>query len=227
MSELIDRLTYGMPKSSARFFSLLFSILAFGTCDVRAEELHVIIHHDATLHSCPDSECRVVARLPILSRIYVRSQEKPSKPDYGNGRWIYVDTTQRSRASGWIVDNYIGYPNRFRPVRNWKIRRFSYCIGDYCPEFTFTTSGEFTVRYAPCFDGLCLDTPGKALCRSETEEEEIIDGSMYCVSTGILYRADEAIRLGGPDSHEFMYFNRREELCADLYTCQACREKKP
>lgn len=151
MSEVVGCLTCSTFKNSVRLFSLLFSVLAFGTFDVRAEEPHVIIHHQVALRSCPDLECRVVAQLPILSPVYVRSQEKTSNPNHGNERWTYVDTTRRDRASGWILDDHIGYPDKFRPVRSWKIRRFSYCIGDYCPEFTFTASGEFIIRYAPCF----------------------------------------------------------------------------
>ena len=226
-SEIVDRLTCSTLKSSVRFFPLLFSILAFGTCDVDAQELHVIIHHDVGVHSCPDSGCRVVTRLPILSRVHVRSQEKPSEPAHGEGGWTYVDTTRRDRASGWILDGHIGYPGRFCPVRSWKVRRFSYCIADHCPEFTFTASGEFTVRYAPCFDGLCPETLSKVPCHLETDEKEIIDGSVHCVSTGNLHRAGEAVRLGGAGSHEFMYFNGRGELCADMHTCQAHREKTP
>ena len=226
-SEFVDRPRSRTVKSVARVFSLFFSILALGTCDVRAQELHVIIHHDAVLRSCPDSACRAIAQLSILSPVYVRNQEKLYKPGYGEGLWTHVDTTQRKRASGWIRDDHIGYSGRFRPVRSWRIRQFSYCMGDYCPEFTFTASGKFTVRYPPCFDGLCPDPPSKASCQSETEKKQMIDGLIYCVSSGNLYRSGEAIRLGDSDSREFMYFNRRNELCVDMYTCQAYRNSKP
>ncbi len=226
-SEFMDRPKSSTIKNSARIFSMLFSILAFEICDVRAQERLVIIHHGAALRSCPDSECPVVAQLPILSRVYVRNREEPSKPGYGKGLWTYVETTQRNRASGWILDDHIGFPGRFRPVRSWKIRQFSYCMGDYCPDFTFTASGEFTVRYAPCFDGNCPVPPSKAPCHSETEKRETIDGSVFCVSSGKLYRAGEAIRMGSFNSHEFMYFNRRNELCVDMYTCRLYQENKP
>ena len=226
-SEFADHPKSSTIRSSAGFFSLFLSILAFGVCDVLAQERHVIIHHDTALRSCPDPECKVVAQLPILSPVYAGSREKTSKPEYGEGLWTHVDTTQRSRASGWILDDRIGFPDRFHPVRNWRIKQFSYCLGDYCPEFRFTASGEFTARYRPCFDGLCSDPPIKAQCYSAMERREIIDGSVYCVSSGSLYRAGEAIRLGGVDSHEFMYFNDRNELCVDAYTCQAYQEKKP
>lgn len=225
--ETSDRTKSGKLKTSARFFSLLFSFLAFGVCEVRAQDLYVIIHHDAALRSCPDSKCRVVAQLPILSRVHVRGEVKPSKTDYREGLWTYVYATRRSRDSGWILDDHIGYPGRFRRVRSWRSGQFSYCIGDYCPELTFTASGEFTERYPPCFDGLCPDPPSKAPCRFETEKKEIVDGLVYCVSTGNLYRAGKAIRLGGSNSHDFLYLNRRNELCADMYTCQARREKNP
>ncbi len=226
-SEFVDRPKSRTAKNFTRFFSLLFSILAFGICDVRAQERHVIIHHDAALRACPDSECQVVAQLPILSPVYVKKQRRPPKPEYRKGLWTYVETTQRNRASGWTLDDHIGFPGRFRPVRSWRIRQFSYCMGDYCPEFVFTASGEFTVRYSPCFDGNCPDPPSKAPCHSETDKKEIVDGSVFCVSMGKLYRAGEAIRLGGSNSHEFIYFNRRNELCADMYTCQAYQENKP
>ena len=226
-SEVADLLKSSTVKNLTRFFSLIFSILAFGICDVRAQERHVIIHHDAALRACPDSECQVVAQLPILSPVYVKKQRRLPKPEYGKGFWTHVETTQRNRASGWTLDDHIGFPGRFRPVRSWRIRQFSYCIGDYCPEFVFTASGEFTVRYPPCFDGNCPDPPSKAPCHSETDKKEIIDGSVFCVSMGKLYRAGEAIRLGGSNSHEFMYFDRRNQLCVDMYTCQAYREKKP
>ena len=203
-SELMDRPKSSTIKSSARIFSMLFSILAFGMYDVRAQERLVIIHHGAALRACPDSECPVVAQLPILSRVYVKKQRRLPKPEYGKGFWTHVETTQRNRASGWTLDDHIGFPGRFRPVRSWRIRQFSYCMGDYCPEFVFTASGEFTVRYPPCFDGNCPDPPSKAPCHSETDKKEIIDGSVFCVSMGKLYRAGEAIRLGGSNSHEFM-----------------------
>ena len=226
-SEFVDRPKSSTVKNFTRFFSLLFSILAFGICDVRAQEPHVIIHHDAALRACPDSECQVVAQLPILSPVYVKKQRRPPKPEYGKGLWTYVETTQRNRASGWTLDDHIGFPGRFRPVRSWGIRQFSYCMGDYCPEFVFTASGKFTVRYPPCFDGNCPDPPSKAPCHSETDKKKTIGGSVFCVSMGKLYRAGEAIRLGGSNSHEFMYFDRRNQLCVDMYTCQAYREKKP
>lgn len=226
-AETSDRAKSGKLKTSARFVSFLFSVLAFGMCEVRARE-YVIIHHDAALRSCPDSECRVVAQLPILSWVYVEGQEKPSKTDYREeGPWTYVYSTRRRRDSGWILDDNIGYPGRFRRVRSWRSGQFSYCIGDYCPEFMFTASGGFTERYPACFDGLCPDPPSKAPCRLETEEKEIVNGLVYCVSIGYLYRAGEAIRLGDSNSHDFLYLNRRNELCADMYTCQAHREKNP
>ena len=226
-SEFMDRLKSSTVENFTRFFSLLFSVLAFGMCDVLAQDRHVIIHHDAAVRSCPASECQVVGQLSILIPVYVRNREKPPKHEHGEGHWTYVDTTQRNRVSGWILDEHIGYPARFRPVRRWEIRQFSYCMGDYCPEFTFTASGEFAVRYPPCFDGLCTDPPSKAQCHSETEKREIINGLAYCVSSGKLYRAGGAIRLGGFNSREFIYFNRRSQLCADMYTCQAYQKKKP
>ncbi len=221
---LVNRPKSGMSTRSARFLFLLGSILAFGMSTARAQERHVIIHHDVALHSCPDSKCRVVAQLPILSPVYVMHREEPAQPEDGEEIWTHANITERGRASGWVLDGNIGYPGRFRPVRNWNIREFSYCIGDYCPEFMFTVSGEFTTRYAPCFDGLCPDPPGKATCHRETEEKQMIDGSVYCASTGNLYRAGDAIRLGDAGSHEFVFFNRRGELCADMYTCEALDE---
>lgn len=226
LSVTADRQIVKKVKRSVRHFSLLLSILTFGTCDVLAQELHVIVHHDVALRSCPASECRVVAQLPILSPVHVRNRARPSKPDHEEAVWTYVDTTQGDRASGWILDDHIGYPDRFRPARKWKARRFSFCIGDYCPEFTFTTAGEFTVRYPACFDGMCPDPPGEVTCHSENEQKETVDGMIYCTSTGTLYRAGEAIRLGGLNSHEFLYFNKRNELCADMYTCLEHPETK-
>ncbi len=212
-------------KISILCFSLIVFFLVFGIWDVPAQEPQVIVHHDVGLRACPALECQIVAQLPILSRVSVKSQETPSTPDEGQGHWTYVDTTQRDRSSGWILDVHIGYPDSFAPVQGWQIEAFGFCMGDYCPDFKFTADGYFTDMFPACFDGLCPDPPSLAECPSGSEKK-VIDGRVHCHSSGQLYRAGDAIRLGGSDSYEFLYFNKRGQLCADPYTCQTYGENR-
>lgn len=214
-----------LVKISALCFSLIVFFLTFGMWDVLAQERAVIIHHDVGLRACPALECQVVAQLPILSRVYVKSQEESSTPDEAQERWTSVDTTQRNRLPGWILDSHVGYPHTFVPVHSWPIEAFGFCTGDYCPDFRFTTAGAFTVTFPACFDGLCPDPPDEAECPADTEKT-MEDGWVHCLSRGQLYRAGDAIRAGGPESYEFLYFNKRGQLCADPYTCQADGENR-
>lgn len=187
LSEVADRLMVSPMKISALCFSLIVFFLTFGIGDGLAQERQVIIHHDVGLRACPAMECQVVARLPILSPVYVKSYRKASKPDDGQRHWTHVDTTQKNPSSGWILDVHIGYPHRFVLVRGWEIREFSYCMGDYCPDFRFTTAGNFTVTYPACFDGLCPDPPSEAECYPGTKKR-VIEGRVHCLSRGQLYR---------------------------------------
>ena len=190
----------------------------------------VVIGDNVNVRSAPTLKSKVVKQLSILSYVYVLNKKKIAATiGVKKGHWVYVDTrnpaSKRRQANsgnkGWIFDTYIGYPHRFKRVRKWPIKEFSYCIGDYCPEFKFTTEGRFTRAYAACFDGGCPKKLDKIKCHSKEEKKEVRkDGVVYCISTDDLYRARDVIRLGGHDSHEFLYFNKKKQLCADRDTCQ-------
>ena len=218
-------------------FELLFRSFVFifcmtgGISDLLAEQIvrRVVIGDNVNVRSAPTLKSKVVKQLPILSYVYVLNKKKIAATiGAKKGHWVYVNTRnpaskrrQSSKAStGWIFDIYIGYPRHFKKVRKWRIKEFSYCIGDYCPEFKFTAAGRFTCAYAPCLDGGCPQKLDKIECHSKEEKKEVrADGTVYCIATGNLYRARDVIRLGGPDSHEFLYFNKKKQLCADRDTC--------
>jgi len=193
--------------------------------DSPAQERLPIVRHDAELRSCPALECRVVAQLPILSHVYVHDKVAARSGQVDRAHWAHV-ATQDSRRMGWLPDGHVGYPDSFAPVQDWPVESFGYCMGDYCPEFVFTREGYFTVTFPACFDGLCPDPPVEAACPPDTEKVAAGDG-VHCLSSGRLHRAGDAVRAGGPESREFLYFDQRGRLCADAWTCQAPAENRP
>ena len=195
-----------------------------GMADLAAQERLRIISHDVDVRSCAASRCPVVAQLPILS--YVNVQDKVAARNGeadGDEDWAYVTTVGSRRGGprglGWLIDRHVGYPDSFAPVRSWQIESFEYCSGDYCPDFRFTPDGQFSVMSPACFDGLCPDPPTEADCSPGTVKR-VVDDWVHCLSRGRLYRAGDVIRAGGPDSHEFLYFDKRGRLCADPWTCR-------
>ena len=176
-----------------------------------AQERLPTVRHDVDLHSCPAPECPVVAQLPILSNVTVQDTVAAGNERQGEHEvWAYVHVPARgSRLSGWIIDSHVGHPDSFTPVRSWPVESFGYCIGDYCPGFIFTSVGYFTVMYPACFDGLCyppaeVDWPGG--------EKRLVGDWLHCFSNGRLHRAGDVVRAGGPESHEFLYFDKRGDF---------------
>lgn len=216
-----------MLRATGNYFGAFTAVLLYtlaGTADLHAQEQLPIVHHDVDLHSCPAPECRVITRLPILS--YVRVQDRVKTRTGEEDReehWVHV-AAGGSGHTGWIVEGHIGYTRTFAPVRSWRVEAFHYCIGEYCPAFRFTAAGAYTVMFPACFDGLC-DPPNEVECSPGTEKTAL-DGWVHCRSGGHLYRAGDVIRPGGPDSHEFLYFDKLGRLCADPWTCQASGENR-
>ena len=198
--------------------------------DLAAQERLPIIRHDVDLRSCAALGCPVVARLPILSYVNVQGKAAARNGEAdGDEDWAYVATVGSRRGGprglGWLIDRHVGYPDSFAPVRGWRIESFDYCIGDYCPDFSFTPDGHFTVMFSACFDGLCPDPPTEADCPAGTGKR-VVDDRVHCFSRGRLYRAGDVIRAGGPDSREFLYFDKWGRLCVDAWTCQANGENR-
>lgn len=208
-------------QDSIGAFAVVLLCTVPGIADLPALERQPTIRHSVDLHSCPASECRVVTKLPILSSVHVLENVNPRNGEEDEF-WAYV-ATEGSRHMGWIIDSHLGYPHAFAPVQDWRIEAFGYCLGEYCPDFRFTATGYFTVTFPACFDGLCPDPPSEAECGPGTEKR-LVDDRVHCLSRGQLYRAGDVIRLGGPDSHEFLYFNQQGQLCAAPYTCQTYGE---
>ena len=190
----------------------------FWMADSPAQERLPIVRHDAELRSCPALECRVVARLPILSFVHVHDKVPARSGQVDQGHWAHV-ATGRLRRMGWLTDGDVGYPDSFAPVQDWPVESFGYCMGEYCPEFRFTRDGHFTVMSPACFDGLCPDPPDEAACPPGTEKTAV-GGWVHCLWSGRLHRAGDAVRAGGADSREFLYFDERGRLCADAWTCK-------
>ncbi len=78
--------------------------------------------------------------------------------------------------------------------------------------------------FPACFDGLCPEPPTEAKCFAGVAQR-VIDGYVQCLDWGHLYRAGDVVRLGGPDSHEFLFLDKRGQLCAEFdYECHTCTE---
>ena len=207
----------------ARAVVLLYTVS--GVAGLAAQERLPIIRHDVDLRSCAALGCRVVTRRPILSSVYVQDNVNTrNEEDNEEVYWTHV-ATEGSQHSGWMIESHIGYPDSFAPVRSWPVESFVYCLGEYCPDFSFTSEGYFTVMSPACFDGLCPDPPTEADCPPGTEKR-VVNDWVHCFLRGRLYRAGDVIRAGGPDSHEFLYFDKRGRLCADPWTCQAYGENR-
>ena len=204
--------------------ALVLMCTVSGMTDSPAQERLPIVRNDAELRSCPALECRVVARLRILSYVYVHDKAVARSGHVDQGHWAHV-ATEVSRRMGWLTDGHVGYPESFAPVQDWPVESFGYCMGEYCPEFEFTREGYFTVVFPACFDGLCPDPPDEAACPAGTEKTAT-DGRVHCLSSGRLHRAGDAVRAGGLGSREFLYFDERGRLCADAWTCQAHGENR-
>lgn len=229
---LASRSMINVLASFMRNFTIVVVLYMVAVTSSAAQEGRLIVNHDVGLRSCPALECPIVLQLPILSKVYVHTRDGGKRASTGDeeGYWAHVSTGRHSSRNsrqdsveevGWVLDAHIGDPHTFKPVRRWITEEFGYCIGDYCPELKFAESGYYTRRFSACFDGLCPDPPSKGDCHSEDESKEIRDGLVYCISEGRLYRSGDVIRLGGPNSNEFLYFNKRKELCADMFTCRA------
>jgi len=182
----------------------------------------LIADHDASLRSCPDLTCEVVGHLPILTNVRVGTMATVSGRDDKQSRWVFVDAGDRAGVrNGWLVEERIGYADRFERIEEWQAMDFAYCIGDYCPDFRFTATGRFRLKFPACFDGLCAEPNGEAKCPSEADVRPEEDDLTYCVSKGNVFRAGDVIRMGGPESSEYLYFDRRGQLCADEHTCRS------
>lgn len=207
------------PRDSFGAFAVILSCAIFGQANLLAQERQLIVLHDAGLRSCPALACPVVAQLSILDPVHVQ-ERATARNDENDGQehWVRV-IAAGSRLTGWIMDGYLGYPHRFAPVRNWRIEEFGYCMGDYCPVFRFTATGNFTLTFPACFDGLCPDPPDRAEC-PQGHRKRVENGRVHCLTEGQLYRAGDVVRAGGPGSREFLYLNRQGLLCADSWSCQ-------
>ncbi len=161
------------------------------------------------LRAKPAADARVLKRLPILTRTIILKRAK---------KWVYVqadycpDPQDKSLqcetfvVKGWVLDAYLAYDHRFKPVTDWRDGTIKGESGNANWIYDFAADGSFSRTREEW-----QYRRGRGCSRGE-------EHGRYCVRTrvdsGRLTRFRNVVRPGELD--ELLYIDGRGRLCDRL-----------
>ena len=119
----------------------------------------VLVASPTAVYTRPSEHSRYIRMLAPGYRIRVVYQldDKSAQNSTGRGFWVFVTQEDGRTPIGWVIDNTIGFQDKFGPAVTWKIPAWGLCIGEYCSEFSIKSNGRFTQKWDSIGRGIHLE----------------------------------------------------------------------
>jgi len=157
----------------------------------------VVAVNGVPLRAEPDLDSEFVARPPLMWPTTVLQEAGPEVTiNIRRDRWVKVavpdceDSACRTYRSGWVLDSFLGYDDRFERLDGIEPTTVTDYDGRNVIAYGVRANGEFSRWSAFCIPGMCSTAPES---RPKCLGVEMRRGA-FCVMTGELYRYRDLVR---------------------------------
>ena len=119
----------------------------------------VLVASPTPIYTQPSEESRYIGSVDPGYRVRVIYQldEKSAQNSTGRGLWVFITKEDGRTPLGWVINNTLGFQDKFVPADSWKIPALGLCIGEYCSEFSIKPTGRFIQKWDSIGRGIHLE----------------------------------------------------------------------
>ena len=189
------------------------------------EKMIVITGDDVNVRNKADISGKVLMSLPKGKLVeYIKQNEEVKIIKGISGRWIFVNTKRfknnndNKTVVGWIFEEYLGMPNKFKRVENWNIAHYEGSIVDTDVEFDFNKDGSFKmyISYPFSMTEEKMISIAKILKGEYNKKRKKIELTGHLYKYKNIYWAKNDTQIEG--GNYYFFLNDKGEIELNLYS---------